>query len=151
MIILTLVVKVNIIINLNLYIMKTLIKLLSAIFLVAGITLNTSAHEEYHTKKDTAQKAVAMTDTSRGVVNTAVALAPTGFSTLHPLVVHFPIVLLIIAALLQIVGLFYTKSNWNYITVVIRMWSFRSIPFGWLFPSAYPWTVFKRCRNFRKP
>lgn len=41
------------------------------------------------------------------------------FSTLHPLIVHFPIVLLIIAALLQIVGLFYLKSNWDYITLFI--------------------------------
>lgn len=89
-------------------------------FLVAGMTLNASAHEEHHhEKKDTEQKKVEMSDTSKTVINTAVTPMSTGFSTLHPLVVHFPIVLLIIAALLQIAGLFYSKNNWDYITLFL--------------------------------
>ncbi|MBU1014017.1 MAG: hypothetical protein KKG99_13535 [Bacteroidetes bacterium] len=100
--------------------MKTIAKLLSVMFLVAGMTLNASAHEEHHhEKKDTEQKKVEMSDTSKTVINTAVTPMSTGFSTLHPLVVHFPIVLLIIAALLQIAGLFYSKNNWDYITLFL--------------------------------
>lgn len=84
------------------------------------IALNVSAHEgHHHKKKDSAQNNIEMADTLKTVTNTAVTPVPTTFSTLHPLVVHFPIVLLIIAALLQLIGLFYTKNNWDYITLFL--------------------------------
>lgn len=87
-------------------------------FLVAGIALNASAHEgHHHKKKDTVQKAVEMAGSSKTMANTAVAQKPTGFSTLHPLVVHFPIVLLILAFIFQVIGLFNKKNNWDYVTL----------------------------------
>lgn len=100
--------------------MKTIAKFLSVMFLLAGMTINAVAHEEHHhEKKDSVQKNVEMVDSLKTVANTVVTPIPTTFSTLHPLVVHFPIVLLIIAALLQIVGLFYSKNNWDYITLFL--------------------------------
>jgi uncharacterized membrane protein len=100
--------------------MKTTAKFLSAMFLVAGMSLSASAHEgHHHEKKDSVQSNVEIADSLKTVTNTNVTPVPTTFSTLHPLVVHFPIVLLIIAAFLQLIGLFYTKNNWDYITLFL--------------------------------
>lgn len=89
-------------------------------FLAGGMTFNASAHEaHHHNDKDTLKKSAVMSDSTTIIANTVVIPVPKGFSTLHPLVVHFPIVLLIIAALLQLVGLFYTKNNWDYITLFL--------------------------------
>ncbi len=41
------------------------------------------------------------------------------FPTLHPLVVHFPIVLLLLAALSQIAGLFFFKNELNWVTLFL--------------------------------
>lgn len=35
------------------------------------------------------------------------------FPTLHPLIVHFAIVLLIVGAALQLVNVYFIKQNWN--------------------------------------
>lgn len=99
--------------------MKTIINSLFIIFLVLGIAVNVSAHEGHHHEKDTLQNVTKLTDSSTAIDKTAIIQEPTGFSTLHPLVVHFPIVLLIIAALLQLVGLFYSKGSWDYITLFL--------------------------------
>lgn len=90
-------------------------------FLVVGISLNASAHEGHHhaVKKDTAQKAVVANDTSKAVATLAQNTKPTGFPTLHPLVVHFPIVLLILAFIFQVIGLFNRKSHWDYVTLAL--------------------------------
>ena len=100
--------------------MNELKKLLALVFLFAGIALNTYAHEGHHhdEKNDTLQKS-ELTDSAKVNTETAHNSNTTGFSTFHPLVVHFPIVLLIIAALLQIIGLFNSKNNWDYITLFL--------------------------------
>jgi uncharacterized membrane protein len=102
--------------------MKTLI----LVFLIEAFTVffatYTFAHEEHHKphKTDTLKQSAPMTADSMGTSSETVLYAEqTGFSTLHPLVVHFPIVLLIVAALLQIIGLFYSKANWDYITLFL--------------------------------
>lgn len=41
------------------------------------------------------------------------------FATLHPLIVHFPIVLLLIAALIQITGLFVFKEQLSWVTLLL--------------------------------
>ncbi len=98
--------------------MKTLIKILSILVLTIGMTINASAHEgHHHAKKDTAQKSVVTADSSKGIVNTAVIHKPTGFPTLHPLEVHFPIVLLILAFIFQVIGILNRKNNWDYVTL----------------------------------
>lgn len=98
--------------------MKSIIKLLSVLFLVFTISLNVSAHEgRHHEKKDILQKTVESLDTAKAAISTAIVPPRTGFSTLHPLVVHFPIVLLLVAALLQLIGLFYTKNNWDLVVL----------------------------------
>lgn len=100
--------------------MKAIVRLLSVLFLVFSIALNISAHEGHHDEKnDTVQKAVVVGDTSKVIISTTVAPKPTGFSTLHPLVVHFPIVLLIVAALLQLIGIFYRKNNWDLVVLFL--------------------------------
>jgi len=90
--------------------------------LLLGITpLSVYAHEGHHhdDDKDTTEQ-VQKSDSIQVAMNTTGAnVKPTGFTTLHPLVVHFPIVLLIIAALLQLIGVFYTKNNWDYITLFL--------------------------------
>lgn len=102
--------------------MKTFI-LVFLIGAFAGVfATNTYAHEERHKphKTDTLkQSPPVMADSLATSDETDLDAEPTGFSTLHPLVVHFPIVLLIVAALLQIIGLFYSKANWDYITLVL--------------------------------
>lgn len=102
--------------------MKTLI----LVFLIEAFTgvfaTYAFAHEEHHKphKTDTLKQSPLVTADSLGTSSETVLFAEqTGFSTLHPLVVHFPIVLLIVAALLQIMGLFYSKANWDYITLVL--------------------------------
>lgn len=102
--------------------MKTLI----LVFLIEAFTgvfaTYTYAHEEHHKphKTDTLkQSPPVMADSPGTSSETASYDEQSGFSTLHPLVVHFPIVLLIVAALLQIIGLFYSKTNWDYITLFL--------------------------------
>lgn len=99
--------------------MKTIVSIfiISSLF---GFSGNLIAHEaHHHDDRDTLQKSAVMADSVNTAVNTVVIPTPTGFSTLHPLVVHFPIVLLIVSALLQIAGLFYSKGNWDYITLFL--------------------------------
>ncbi len=61
------------------------------------------------------------------------------FPSLHPLVVHFPIVLLLLAALSQFVGLFVFKEQLSWITLVLVFLGF----IGALLASRYihPYTV----------
>ena len=101
--------------------MNELKKLLALIFLLAGIALNTYAHEGHHhdDDNDTITKTQQTDSLHTTMSANSEAAKPTGFVTLHPLVVHFPIVLLIIAALLQIIGVFNTKNNWDYITLFL--------------------------------
>jgi uncharacterized membrane protein len=98
-------------------------KTIFSIFLVSlliGFSGNILAHEGHHADdNDTLQKSTVMADSLKNIPNEANTQTPTGFATLHPLVVHFPIVLLIIAALLQLIGLFYSKNNWDYITLFL--------------------------------
>jgi len=108
-------------INKNTIDMKTILSFILSIIFIASFSVVVNAHDEKHhsTKKDTIQK-TELVETLSNVSSSAVqTTSPTEFSTLHPLVVHFPIVLLIIAALLQIVGVFYSKSNWDYITLFL--------------------------------
>lgn len=100
--------------------MKSFFKLLVLMILTLCIANNSSAHEKHHhEKKDSVQQAGVVADTSKTLHSAINASKSEGFSTLHPLMVHFPIVLLIIAAILQIVGLFYAKNNWDYITLFL--------------------------------
>jgi len=97
--------------------MKKLKWLLLVLFMMA-VAYNASAHEgHHHAKKDTVEKAVTTADTSKTSVNVMQHPKPTGFPTLHPLVVHFPIVLLILAFIFQMIGLFNRKNEWNYVTL----------------------------------
>lgn len=96
--------------------MKLIIKSLVAIVLYMGISLNTFAHEEHHSKHTNDKNEVVE------IINTASSTnvnTPTSFSTFHPLIVHFPIVLILIAALLQIGSLVYSRANWDYITLFL--------------------------------
>lgn len=101
--------------------MDKFVKTIFAVFMVTGLTLNTYAHEDHHhdDDKDTTEQVQNSDSTQAAMAATGANVKPTGFTTLHPLVVHFPIVLLIIAALLQLIGLFYTKNNWDYITLIL--------------------------------
>lgn len=85
------------------------------------LSMNTFAHEGHHhlAAIDTVKKAMNMADTSKLSADNTMPLKSTSFSTFHPLIVHFPIVLLIVAALLQVVGLFYAKKNWDIITLLL--------------------------------
>lgn len=88
--------------------------------LTFSISTRIFAHEGHHTgTNDTINKTKSISDTSKLFVNKTITLKSAKFSTFHPLIVHFPIVLLIVAALLQIVGLFYLKSNWDIITFIL--------------------------------
>lgn len=85
------------------------------------LSMNTFAHEGHHhlAAIDTVKKAMNMADTSKLSADNTMPLKSTSFSTFHPLIVHFPIVLLIVAALLQAAGLFYSKNNWNIIILLL--------------------------------
>lgn len=102
--------------------MKTLILVFLIAVFTGGFATYTYAHEEHHKphKTDTLKQSAPVTADSLGASSETVSYPEqTGYSTLHPLVVHFPIVLLIVAALLQIIGSFYSKANWDYITLVL--------------------------------
>ena len=99
--------------------MKTIVSIF-LISLLIGFSGSLFAHEgHHHDDDDTIQKSAVMSDSAMNMNHAANTPVPTTFSTLHPLVVHFPIVLLIIAALLQLIGLFYTQNNWDYITLFL--------------------------------
>ena len=58
------------------------------------------------------------------VENSIVDAAMDDFSNLHPLVVHFPIVLLILAFLAQIASLFFWKKQLNWMTFLLLLSGF---------------------------
>lgn len=101
--------------------MKNTLKFYTIVILMFSISTSAFAHEGHHhlASTDTVKKAMSMADTSKLSVDKVVTLKGDTFSTFHPLIVHFPIVLLIVAALLQIAGLFYTKNNWDIITLFL--------------------------------
>ncbi len=102
--------------------MKTAFVYLIYLLLICPISVEVYAHEGHHhhgSDNDTIVQMQKNTVTQTTIPTADKIMNPTGFVTFHPLVVHFPIVLLIIAALMQFVGLFYTKNNWDYIILFL--------------------------------
>jgi Predicted membrane protein len=90
--------------------------------LALSIGFSAFAHDESHHKKSGPEqdvKSIVIKDTSDVPHGNEVMAKPTEFVTLHPLIVHFPIVLLLVAAFLQILGLFYSKNNFDFITLIM--------------------------------
>lgn len=112
--------------------------ILLTIFLTIGVAFTVSAHKGHNPQKaDTAKmdttivEAGTRTEMPAGTEhhleeeNSAhheEVMAKAEFSdfpTLHPLVVHFPIVLLILAALSQLLGLFILRKPLSWVTLVL--------------------------------
>lgn len=114
--------------------MKTLIKSLFIIFLLAGMTLNAFAHEgHHHEKKDTVKMSMADMRADSAIQNEIAEHqqmeAVNAFPNYHPLVVHFPIVLLIMAFLFQIISFFYFKKEFGLTTLILLT---LGVIFAWL-------------------
>lgn len=110
-----------VVINKKLSEMKNPIKLIAIVLLMFTVSTRTLAHGEHHHKGtvDTVKKTMAVSESANLEATSMGKIENFKFSTFHPLIVHFPIVLLIVAALLQAAGLFYSKNNWNIIILLL--------------------------------
>lgn len=84
------------------------------------------AHEKHEHKSDTAQTVKFISDTASQSETTAHNHEEnshenrvTNFPNYHPLVVHFPIVLLIIAMLFQLISFFIYKNELSFAVVIL--------------------------------
>ncbi|NOY36015.1 MAG: hypothetical protein GXO83_00390 [Chlorobi bacterium] len=112
--------------------------ILLTIFLTLGVAFTVSAHKGHdHPKTDTAKVDTANVETGTHAEMPAgtehhqeeemtahheqvMGKAPfSDFPTLHPLVVHFPIVLLILAVLTQFLGLFVLRKPLSWVTLAL--------------------------------
>ncbi|MGM0377037.1 MAG: DUF2231 domain-containing protein [Bacteroidota bacterium] len=99
---------------------------------VIFIPLHISAHgdEEHNdsTKRDTAQTVVAenqqTSDASQTEKSTTVFAGFKEFSNLHPLIVHFPIVLLLLAVFSHLIGFFVFQKPLSWVTLVLLLGGF---------------------------
>lgn len=121
--------------------MKKPIKILTAIFLLLFLTYSSYAHDPKKHKKTDEQEAIEDTLThqqdSTAIVETSdqpqdqdikevtiVNANLSDFPTLHPLMVHFPIVFLILALFAQLAGLFLWKNQLSLITGILLIGGF---------------------------
>lgn len=91
-----------------------------AVFLVSVSHLSYAHGGKSHPKKDTT---VQKADSSAGILQhhtqAAVNQHVTEFPNLHPLVVHFPIVLIILSALMQLSGILIINRTYHLATTII--------------------------------
>ena len=103
--------------------MNKLIKLLTVMFFVAAIALNASAHEGHHHEKDSVKMSVEDMRADSAMQNEMAEHqqmeAVNAFPNYHPLIVHFPIVLLLMALLFQIISFFYFKKEFSWTTIIL--------------------------------
>ena len=115
--------------------MKTVNKTLKFLFILSWILLPTSllAHGEEH-NDTTEQVSPAESDTSEYVTeshsdansvaadeNDAVFKSLSEFPNLHPLVVHFPIVLLLLAFISQLASFFVFQKPLSWVTILLLL------------------------------
>lgn len=107
--------------------------LLLILFSITLTFFSVQAHQEhYHIDSTSVQNPVQkheahnIGEEHNHVDSTSVQL-PVGvedFPSLHPLIVHFPIVLLLVAAILQIFAIFSNRKDIHYIIVIITIMGF---------------------------
>lgn len=121
--------------------MEKFIKILFSATLLLVMSQPSSAHEPEESKKTESQETVSdstvhtqdpATETMAGEhlsehheMGTSIVKARfSDFPTLHPLLVHFPIVLLLLAFLTQLLGLFAWKKQFSLFTVALLLGGF---------------------------
>ena len=85
------------------------------IVLIAATTENVFAHEHQH-DTDTSQAAIAM---QKEMAEHQQMEALDAFPNYHPLVIHFPIVLILIALLFQFLSFFFSKKEFSTVTLIL--------------------------------
>ncbi|MFO8234474.1 MAG: DUF2231 domain-containing protein [Bacteroidales bacterium] len=107
---------------------KKLILYLFIIFIPLQISAHGDDDHDDSTKQDTTQTVVVenqqASDSSQAKKSTALFAGFNEFSNLHPLIVHFPIVLLLLAVFSQLVGLFVYQKPLSWVTLVLLLGGF---------------------------
>ncbi len=104
--------------------MKVSMAIIFVVLLFAIIGGEVSAHEGHNTNKP-ARNATAESNANVEALPAATAHDPRGgvseFPTLHPLIVHFPIVLIILAAILQIVSFTVFRNELSWLVIAFTL------------------------------
>ena len=107
---------------------KTLILYLFIIFIPLQIAAHGDDDHDDSTKQDTTQTVVAedqqVSDYSKTKKSKGLFAGFDEFSNLHPLIVHFPIVLLLLAVFSQLIGLFVYQKPLSWVTLALLLGGF---------------------------
>ncbi len=108
----------------------TIVTLIASVFICAGASF---AHEHHHSPSDTNISRTTARPSDSAMISSMAEhkemQAVDAFPNYHPLVVHFPIVLLLVAALFQVLSFWFYKKEFGVVTILLL---FLGVSSAWL-------------------